>query len=313
MKREIASGSGAHPAISKPLSKESVDLLNSIAAKSAKGLKGKAKYGETNANQGKSKKDLAREVVERFRNTENSTKKYSKVSKASIINGVLDRISNPEKVYQEDLNLCGPAAFAVAWASYDPEGYARSVIHLFRYGYFNYNGWKVKANADTYGQSVESGMDSVDWVLLPAIRHSENAIYDYNPKNDRGIAAYTSHWEMSEWLERISGVTESRDSSPTISEMNSAFKKGKMQVLLVDWAQIAGSDKKGKGGSKKSSKPDSYINAVTGNHYVILKSKLTAVGNSVEFDVWTWARTESIKIKKSNLSSAIKDVFELDN
>jgi len=136
--------------------------------------------------------------------------------------------------------------------------------------------------------------------------------YYYNPQKNRDKASYTTHWEMSEWLERIKGVTETRDGSPTIEEINTAYSNGKTQVFLVDSKQLFGQDKKGEEGSKKSNKPNSFINAVTGNHYVILKSKITVDGDWAKFKVWSWASDHDIEIKKSKLSWAIKDVFKVN-
>jgi len=142
MFKRVNSAEGAHPRIHKPTSKAAANFWNEIEAEARQTAKAKVDTKNSQTSN-KSKQDLAKEAVERFRRTTNSTTKYSKVSKTDIIDGLLERIRNPESVYQGDLKLCGPAAFAVVWAKLDPEGYAKSVIHLYRYGYFDYNNWMV--------------------------------------------------------------------------------------------------------------------------------------------------------------------------
>ncbi|MBL4649240.1 MAG: hypothetical protein JKY03_05870 [Aureispira sp.] len=252
-------------------------------------------------------------AVDEFR-AETVTPKYDNISQAELLLGLEARINDPEGVDQSSLNLCGPAAYCVLWAKHDPEGYAKAAIDLYKKGSYTYNGKTITANTDTFDQTPLAGMSKIDWMMLSAIRHSENAFYDYNPKNDRGTAAFTTHWEMTAWISNIVGIGENRDSSPTISSVNSAINSGKTVVLLVDWGQLSKNiKKKGKEGSKKSGKPDSLINSWTGNHYIIMTKPITVNGNQITFEIWTWASRRTITLQKEYFAIAAKDAFIVDD
>ena len=245
---------------------------------------------------------------------ETVTSKYDNISQTELISDLTARINDPEKIDQTSLNLCGPAAYCVLWAKHDPEGYAKAALELYKKGSYTYNGKTITANPETFDQTPISGMSKVDWMMLAAIRHSENAFYDYDPKNDRGKAAFTTHWEMTAWISNIVGIGENRDSSPTIESVNSAINSGKTVVLLVDWGQISKDiAKKGKEGSKKSGKPDSLINSWTGNHYIIMTKAITINGDEITFEIWTWASRRSITLQKKYFAIAAKDAFIVED
>ncbi|MGH1335247.1 MAG: hypothetical protein ACRBFS_03900 [Aureispira sp.] len=255
----------------------------------------------------------ANQVVADFMTTATASV-YDKVTQADFVKDLKERVNDPEKVDQDSLNLCGPAAYCVLWAKHDPEGYAKAAIELYKKGSYTYNGKTITANEDVYEQTPPSGMSPVDWMMLAAIRHNENAIFDYNPKTDKGHAAFTTHWELTAWLSNIVGVSEYRDGSPTVAKINTAFNANKTVVLLVDWGQISkNNNKKGKGGSKKSGKPDSYINSVTGNHYIIMASPIVTNGEQLEFTIWTWAQHRNIVLDKVHFEVAVKDSFTVND
>lgn len=239
------------------------------------------------------------------------TPKYENVSASQLANELIERVNDPGSHKQKSLKLCGPAAYSVVWSNYDPLGYVDAVIDLYQTGRFIYNDLEIEANPDTFNQEISKDLASVDWMLFSAIRHSENT-FGYDPKENSGISAFTTHWEMSSWLENIDNVSEARTSSPSIELINTAFKKGSTIVLLVDWNQLDDMKKKGKGGSKKSKKPDSYINSVLGNHYIIVKSKIIIEDDKAVFTVWTWGKEEEVSIEKSKFNYAVKDSFVVE-
>jgi hypothetical protein len=245
-------------------------------------------------------------AVNEFMNSDTEGK-YDGISKAELANSLYERIRNPEAVEQDQLNLCGPAAYAVLWAKYDPEGYTQAVIDLYEKGEYTYNGNTVKANKKTFEQDVIRSMDPVDWMLLPAIRHSEG-FRSYNPAKDSGFSGFTLPWEVSAWIGNIVGVSKKKDGSPTIEEVNAAIDAKQTVVALVDWSQL--SRNLTKGDSKKANKPESMINAITGNHYIIIKSRVEEIsGGKVGFTIWTWGRDEYIELDKDKFSTAVKDTF----
>lgn len=268
---------------------------------------------------------LASEVEERkkaqaaindFANDSETTTVYDKVSKAKLIAGLRERINNPEAVKQNALNLCGPAAYAVMWAKHDPEGYAKAVIELYEKGQYTYNGKKIKANKATFEQELFTSkngveMNTVDWMLLPAIRHSENMIFlNYDPANDGGLSGMTMPWEMAAWVGNIVGVEQNKDNSPTVAKVNAALDANQTVVTLVDWGQL--SKNLSKKGAKNDSKPESWINALTGNHYVIIEAKIVDMPNDqIKIGVWTWGRSNYYApvIDKDRFDEAFKCIY----
>jgi hypothetical protein len=129
-----------------------------------------------------------------------------------------------------------------------------------------------------------------------------------------GVTGFTTHWEMTAWISNIVGLSENRDSSPTIESVNSAISSGKSVVLLVDWGQIDKNiAKKGKGGSKLAGKPDSLINAMTGNHFIIMTKKITVNEDMITFEIWTWADRRTITLQKEYFAIAAKDAFVVED
>jgi hypothetical protein len=251
-------------------------------------------------------------AVDAFR-AETVTPKYDNISQTELLSGLIARINDPEKVDQASLNLCGPAAYCVLWAKHDPEGYAKAAIELYKKGSYTYNGKTITANADTFDQTPPTGMSKIDWMMLAAIRHSENLWY-YDPESDDGALAFTTHWEMTAWISNIVGISENRDSSPTIDSVNSAINSGKTVVLLVDWGQLSKDiSKKGKDGSKKSGKPNSLINSWTGSHYIIMTKPIAVNGDQITFEIWTWASRRTISLQKEYFAIAAKDAFVIDD
>ncbi len=252
----------------------------------------------------------ARALLDDFTNNPDIKGVYDDVSKQALIAGLTERINNPEAVDQDSLNLCGPAAYAVMWAKHDPEGYTKAVLDLYQKGQYTYNGKKIKANKDTFEQEVTSGMNAVDWVLLPAIRHSENTFLDYDPERDRGASAFTTPWEVAAWVGNIVGVDQNKDSSPTIEKVNAAIDNNQTVLVLVDWGQL--SKNLSKKGAKQESKPESWINAMTGNHYVIIKDKIIDMpDDQIQIKVWTWGDSTRYApvINKDRFGEAFKTSF----
>lgn len=118
---------------------------------------------------------------------------YKKIKKEDFIIGVIERVEAPDKFNQCTLNVCGPAAYCFLWAKFDPLGFTNAAIDLYEKGAYSYNKMLVKANEDVFKQNVTPGVNVVDWMILSAIRHSENALLDYNPEKNSGISAFTSH------------------------------------------------------------------------------------------------------------------------
>lgn len=124
-------------------------------------------------------------------------------------------IGNPNLVHQHALNACGPAVFFRIWLARDPVAAARFACALLRHGSAQIGslivtaGWKLLGQnygllrAATDAAQADSTPEPADWMLLSALRDSENILFDYlgepNTIGDRA-AGVTLPGTLAGWL-----------------------------------------------------------------------------------------------------------------
>ncbi|GAA0661177.1 hypothetical protein GCM10009535_45880 [Streptomyces thermocarboxydovorans] len=211
-----------------------------------------------------------------------------------------DLVGDPDKLDQDSLNLCGPAAFVRLWLQRDPLAVVRFAAELYDSGEASIGG----------AYSVEPGDDSLlgqdyaalkamagpgfcppaDWMMLGSLRDSENAFFDFEGRPDEDVSAATSAGEVADWL-RATGLY-----GEVSEEGNYFFTKGLDHLLalapstnrdiallihahVLDQANIVN-------GAKKSS--DFILNAFP-NHFIVLTARVQPVpGDQLQMTYWTW-------------------------
>ncbi|MCB9453075.1 MAG: hypothetical protein H6672_16690 [Anaerolineaceae bacterium] len=113
-----------------------------------------------------------------------------------------------------------------------------------------------------------------DWMLMSALRDSENWLFDFEGSPDENIAMLTSAREMSEWYTQTGfyqSVSYSTDTSR--QDISKIQKKANNHIALWISVKLLGDPR-------------------DGTHMITLESPITidVANNKVTFDYWTWAQ-----------------------
>lgn len=114
------------------------------------------------------------------------------LDRGATLGRLRDLLNKPDLLNQRGLNVCGPAIFFRLWLTRDPVGVASFACNLLKGGSGNIGTVVVKAGNNLllqdYSQirTTADGAaghkvtpDSADWMLLSALRDSENILFDY--------------------------------------------------------------------------------------------------------------------------------------
>jgi hypothetical protein len=216
-------------------------------------------------------------------------------------------VMHPDRLHQRALNACGPAAFFRIWFSRDPLGAATFGYRLLKSGSASIGPVTVRPGAALLAQDYatlrasanavapSSMPEDADWMLMSALRDSENHLIDYlgqpNTVQDR-FAGMTLPSTLATWLQGtnvystvvnnttvLSNTWESLQAlNPTpIADVALLMNAGFMDLhpapsgtpSSADWLRI----------------PDHYVQLL----------KPVAVGASagwIKLSLWTWGRDE---------------------
>ena len=225
----------------------------------------------------------------------------------SVIARLRELVMHPDRLHQRGLNACGPAVFFRIWFARDPLGAATFGYRLAKsgaafFGPVNVNPCAallatdyaaVRASVDN--PPTRSMPDEADWMLLSALRDSENTLIDYlgqpHTVQDQ-LAGMTLPSTIAGWLQATnvySVVTnsttvftdtweslQSRFPSPT-TDIALLVNSGFMDLFpapagvpaAADWFRVP-------------------------NHYVQLLSPVTQGADAgwIKLSTWTWGRNE---------------------
>lgn len=121
-------------------------------------------------------------------------------------------VARPDLLQQRRLNLCGPAAFLRAWAKHDPAAFARFASTLYDTGRAQIGDLAIAPGpladtdhaslADRHGRGIP---EPADWMLLGALRASENRLTTFRGRPEDALSAMTFPSELVRWL-RATGL-----------------------------------------------------------------------------------------------------------
>lgn len=121
---------------------------------------------------------------------------------------LIEIVSNPWSIAQQEQNLCGPAAFFAFWFWHDPVAAAEFAYKMLVTG-CSAIGERVVCPgprsliAQDYAHLVAQGKVTcpiTDWMLLGSLRDSENEILVYEGDGRDTMAGITTPREMTAWL-----------------------------------------------------------------------------------------------------------------
>jgi von Willebrand factor type D domain len=189
-------------------------------------------------------------------------------------------IDQPTLLNQGFLNLCGPAAFFYIWFRNDPVAATRFATEMYDNGESAIGDLKISARGSLLAreshQSImqkvkpeDRGVPLVDWMLLSALRNSENDLpYTGNPTLwlYEGFSGGTQLYELEKWL----NAADLYDNLERTTEDLATNPDQAVVAILIATHLLSP-----KGQSK---------------HFIVPESKITVEGNQLRFRYWTWGR-----------------------
>lgn len=135
-----------------------------------------------------------------------------RADRAAVARRLRDLVDRPDLFQQRRLNVCGPAAFLRAWARHDPAAFARFATTLYDTGRAAIGELAIApgpltdtdhaALADRHGRGIP---EPADWMILGALRASENRLTTFRGRPEDALSAMTFPSELVRWL-RATGL-----------------------------------------------------------------------------------------------------------
>lgn len=228
-----------------------------------------------------------------------------KLSRSEVADRLTQLINKPSCVYQDGLNLCGPAAFLRLWVQRDPLTFAKFATELYETGSSYIGTLGVKPSSDLISQDyalIKSSHPDIplptDWMVLSALRDSENWVFDYQGTPDEDISAITLPGTVIEWL-RATGIY-----STIHDDTNLYFTKGLAHAISLvpapnrDIILLINSSMLPKGS------PVSTIEKLFPNHFIVLNSPIIVTSPGVvELNHWSWGSDDTISIARATFET----------
>ncbi|MCC4595124.1 hypothetical protein NRY95_12830 [Xanthomonas campestris pv. phormiicola] len=151
----------------------------------------------------------ARDAIATFRDGD-GTGSWNGLDRTEVADRLLDLVNNPRLIRQGDLNLCGPAALLLMWASRDPLGFASFATTLYDNGSADLGDLSITPKDTLLAQdysSLSTRTFGADWMLLSAIRNTDQPFWQSSWVGDpaQNFAALTRPEELASWL-RATGI-----------------------------------------------------------------------------------------------------------
>ncbi len=160
----------------------------------------------------------ARDVVQAFAaRTAPSPWRADRAAVAARLAKVIDR---PDLLQQRRLNLCGPAAFLRAWAHHDPAAFARFAAALYDDGAASIGPLVVRPSAGSLVDADHAALaerfgrgfpEAADWMLMGALRDSENRVTKFRGLPDDAVSGMTFPGEIVRWLRATGAYADVAD------------------------------------------------------------------------------------------------------
>jgi hypothetical protein len=247
--------------------------------------------------------DDANIVVDRFASNTDAAA-WSSLDRADVAARLKELIADPRRVYQDGLNLCGPAAFYQLALGRDPVTVARFVADLFDQGRATMGLLTVTPDNDLlaadYAKLNANGnaASQCEWMMLGALRNSTNVFWQGSWQGDpnQTLAAMTRPEEISDWMTKSGIWSDVKDggkwaSNPGIpNAANLDVSEGHDVALLIHINLIAKSEHTLGDPIPGLRIENDVLMTQFPNHWVVLLSEVTpdVTQTHVSLTIWTW-------------------------
>ncbi len=222
---------------------------------------------------------------------------WAALNKSQIIAEMRSRIQSPFQVNQGGQPFCGPATVAFTLIKQNPLRYVEICRNLFEAGSFRTQSMRsISPSIPLRRSKGNLRMPQVDWMLLSALRESENLMFPVEPNAPeiiRNISGMTKPWEMIGWAREILGSRDVKchyayfgGDIPALRAADAAIQAGGFAFALIT--------AEGMLGNKPPLIPyPSHWVALTGN--MVIQDR-----DRVSFDVYTWGKQMRVDLPKSS-------------
>lgn len=227
---------------------------------------------------------------------------WTYINRTDLIAGIKARVENlpasAYKVHQRGAPLCGPAAIVFELISRDPARYISICQELYESGVFHTRTKRVAPRDGLLKSKPRSDMHVADWMVLGALRDTENDIHPYpgeGYENSEKIAGITYPWEMEGWTKDLLCFDRVKYESFVFYGELDAMRRarrirnsGGVAFMMIHSAMVG--------------KPEPLVS--TPNHWVsFVGGLLIAEGSDtyrdtghIEFNVYTWGESYPVDL-----------------
>jgi hypothetical protein len=148
------------------------------------------------------------QALEAFRIHSSPTQVWPRLSKATLVDEIVQRLKDPFCINQRSEPLCGPAAIVFELRRKRPDRYVSFCQALFEQGGFSGATTWVEAEGDLRQRVAPGTMAQVDWMLMATMRDAENLLFDVDPDSSfQAVAGMTLPWAMEGWARELLGCS----------------------------------------------------------------------------------------------------------
>ncbi|MEM6591862.1 MAG: hypothetical protein AAF651_08395, partial [Cyanobacteria bacterium P01_C01_bin.73] len=217
------------------------------------------------------------------------------LDKQTIVSEMRSRLHNPFKVDQGQQPFCGPASVLFELIRKQPLRYVQICRKLFEMGGFQAkNQWIQTSEALRQASKGNLRMGQADWMVLSALRESENRIFRVEPDAPeimRNLAGMTKSWEMKGWVKEILGYESVTYRHTYLLGDLSAMRQAQ---AAIDTGGVAFALITAEGMLNDSPKTGLAVP----NHWVVLLDNIDITKGTfgrhdsghISFDIYTWAQ-----------------------
>jgi hypothetical protein len=217
-----------------------------------------------------------------------SQPQFPGISRASVVEGLKERVAKPSTLDQNQASLCGPAAYLYCLLNCQPDWFCKYVSDLYNKGYSRIHHLVVKPSADCRNYTPpKSKIADVDWIALASLRDSENSFFDYQDADDTASGA-TRPGLLAQWFAKGGFGSVQNNTNfvfskglPTLLDAMQKMRLGHYVCLFVNDNLLDANEFK--------------TNTYHANHWVVLDGLFNQVVDSdIRFPVYTWGDIHSI-------------------
>ena len=233
-----------------------------------------------------------------------------KISQAVLSDRMQEIVDEPAHVQQDNLNLCGPAAFLRHWLQRDPGSVVDFARDLYLTGKGAIGGYEVEPSGDSliaqdydaFAAAYPNFAPCADWMICGSLRDAENAILDYEGRPDEEVPGITTPNEIVTWLDATGLYATVKNEANLVATKGVdhalSLRPGELNdvVLLINLNMLAAGDVPA----------GSLIELIKGefpNHYVVLNKDITETAAGIHIEYWCWGQDFVRDIPKDRFES----------